>query len=843
MLQQYLELKKEHPDALLLYRLGDFYELFFEDAEKAAPVLGVVLTRRRHNDQVESPMCGIPHHALSSYLGKLLDAGFKVALAEQVEEPQGNRLVKRQVVRVLTPATVTEPELLPEGERRWLGGILGEGPFHLALVDAASGEMRAFARLDTAAIRELLAQLQPGELLICEDFSHLREVWPRDLPAPLLSSWPKGAFQVARGGQLLRRAFGVGSLRALGLAADDPVVGLCGALLAYLEATQGQLPQHLASFHLQSGDGLFLDASTVRNLELIRDTSGGTKACLASVLDETCTPMGSRLLREWLLRPTSVGEAERRLGAVAELVEDLELSQNLREILKGLGDLERMASRLGFAQARPGELAALRASLPRLPELRATLERAANPLLLELAAELDDLADIRQELERVLSASPPALLGPGTVAEGVDQELDEARRLAHGAKDVLAELEAREREQTGIASLKIRYNSFYGYAFEVSKANLEKVPPRWIRKQTLTQAERFVTEELLQLEERILTAERRAAEREREIYRKLLEWLAAQSRRVTRAGRIVAAVDVLCAFAQRAREQRYCRPKLVSQSVLRLVGSRHPVVEALSQEPFVANDLDLSAEERQILILTGPNMGGKSTFLRQAALAVIMARAGCFVAGEEAEIGPFDRVFTRVGAADDIARGESTFMVEMSEVANILRQATGRSLVILDEVGRGTATYDGLALAWATVEHLHQKGGPLVLFATHYHELTEVASRLPRVCNASMAVKEWQGKVFFLHRVVPGPADRSYGIHVARLAGVPEEVCQRAEDILFQLASGNGAAISQEGPTQLQLFVEDSHWLVDRLRSLDINRLTPLEALTLLAQWQKEVKG
>ncbi|MGQ9836151.1 MAG: DNA mismatch repair protein MutS [Thermoanaerobaculaceae bacterium] len=845
MLQQYLELKQEHRDALLLYRLGDFYELFFEDAEKAAPVLGVVLTRRRHNDQVESPMCGIPHHALSSYLGKLLDAGFKVAIAEQVEEPQGNRLVRRQVVRVLTPATVTEPELLPEGERRWLGAILGQGPFHLALVDVAAGEMRAFSRLDTAATRELLAQLQPGELLVCEEFPQLQEVWPRDLPAPLLSLSHKGTFQVGKGGELLRRAFGVGSLRALGLAPEEPVVGVCGALLAYLEATQGQLPQHLASFHLQSGDGLFLDASTVRNLELIRDTSGGTKACLASVLDKTCTPMGSRLLREWLLRPTSVEEADRRLGAVAELVEDLELCQDIREILNGLGDLERMAARLGFAQARPGELAALRASLPRLPKLRATLERAASPFLLELAANLDDLAEIRQELERVLSASPPALLGPGTVAEGLDPELDEARRLAHGAKGVLAELEARERERTGITSLKIRYNAFHGYAFEVSKANLEKVPPRWIRKQTLTQAERFVTEELLQLEERILTAERRAEEREREIYQKLLQWLAAQSRRVSRAGSLVAAVDVLCAFAQRAREQRYCRPRLVRQSVLRLVGSRHPVVEALSQEAFVANDLDLSAEERQILILTGPNMGGKSTFLRQAALAVIMARAGCFVAAEEAEIGPFDRVFTRVGAADDIARGESTFMVEMSEVANILRQATGRSLVILDEVGRGTATYDGLALAWATVEHLHQRreGGPLVLFATHYHELTELASRLPRVFNASMAVKEWQGKVFFLHRVVPGPADRSYGIHVARLAGVPEEVCQRAEDILFQLAAGNGAAVSQEEPAQLQLFVEDSHWLLDRLRSLDINRLTPLEALTLLAQWQKEVNG
>jgi DNA mismatch repair protein MutS len=589
-----------------------------------------------------------------------------------------------------------------------------------------------------------------------------------------------------------------------------------------------------------------LDAATVRNLELVREATGGKRACLAAILDATCTPMGARLLREWLLRPASVEEAERRLSAVAELVSQLELAQELRSLLTGLGDLQRLAARLGFCQARPGELASLRSALARLPRLRQALQRANAPLLLQLAAELDELADQREMLERVLAPDPPALLGPGTIASGVDAELDEARTLARSGKELLAQLEARERERTGIASLKIRYNAYFGYAFEVSKANLEKVPAHWLRKQTLTQAERFVTEELAQLEERILTAEKRSEERERELYRKLLEDLAQASRRLAQTAQKVASLDVLCAFAQKAQEQRYCRPQLLPHGILRLVGSRHPVVEALSPEPFVANDLELAAEEKQILILTGPNMGGKSTFLRQVALAVIMARAGSFVAAETAEIGPFDRVFTRVGAADDIARGESTFMVEMSEVAYILRQATPQSLVILDEVGRGTATYDGLSLAWAVVEHLHQRpgGGPLVLFATHYHELTELASLLPKVANASMAVKEWQGKVFFLHRVVPGPADRSYGIHVARLAGVPEAVCQRAEAILLELSTKNERLPQPAAPVQqLSLFAEDYGWLAERLRQLQLEHLTPLQALNLLAQLKEEVSS
>jgi DNA mismatch repair protein MutS len=850
MLQQYLELKALHPDALLLYRLGDFYELFFEDAERAAPVLGIVLTRRRHNEEVESPMCGIPHHAMSTYVGKLLDAGFKIAVAEQLEEPAAARgLVRRGITRVLTPGTVTEPELLG-GERRFVAAVVrAGGDVAVAWIEAASGHFGG-ATAPGAELDELLAGVQPREVLLPEGEALLPALRDGAGSGPVLTHRPAPWFEARRGEELLRRALGVASLRAFQLEPGEPLVGAAGALLEYLRSTQGAVPTHVADFRrrLPSGE-MVLDAATVRNLELVRDAAGERRAALLRVLDATVTPMGSRLLRDWLLRPSRDRAAvAARHDAVAALIDDPAALAALAEALRALGDLERAAARLGGRQPRPGELAALRTALAALPRARRELTASPAALLASLGTAVDELADLRGDLAAVLADDPPALPGPGMVRGGVDRELDEARSLSHGAKEALAEVEARERARTGIATLKVRYNRVFGYSFEVPRAHADRVPPEFVRRQTLANGERFVTPELEALEQRIAGAERLAEERERSLYADLVERCAGRAARLAATARALAAADVLAAFAERARRRSYVRPRLVEGARLRLAGARHPVIEELSGAGFVPNDTDLDGAERQIVLLTGPNMGGKSTYLRQVALAAIMAWSGSFVAADDAEVGALDRIFTRVGAADDIARGESTFMVEMTEVASILRHATSSSLVILDEVGRGTATFDGLSLAWAVVEALHDGAAgarPLVLFATHYHELTDLAQRLGRVVNASLAVKEWQGDVIFLHRVVPGPADRSYGIHVARLAGVPESVCRRAEQVLAEVERHESKVVQATLPEgeqrQLSLFPPPEEAVARRLRAADPERMTPLDALNLLAQLKREL--
>ncbi len=851
MLQQYLELKRQADDALLLYRLGDFYELFFEDAERAAPILGIVLTKRKHNDEVSSPMCGIPHHAVASYVGKLLDAGLKVAVAEQVEDPaKAGGLVRREIIRVLTPGTVTEPELLGDGERRWIVALrqAGDG-VAAAFLEAASGEFGGCLCVSAVELRELLTQLRPREVLLPEGWTG-HGLAAADGGAPVVTVRPPSWFEAARGDASLRQALGVGSLRAFDLTPGEPLIGAAGAVLEYLRTTQRASPTHLRGFERRRPGGeVVLDAASVRNLEILRDASGDRRASLARVLDHTVTAMGSRLLRDWLVRPLGdPAAASARHDAVAALVDEPGRLAALRELLARVGDLERAAARLGLSQVRPGELAGLRAALAVVPDIKAELADSAAQLLAALGAGADPLDDLLRDLAATLAEQPPAVLGPGAVRSGCDPDLDEARRLAHGAKEVLGELEARERARTGIGNLRVRYNRVFGYALEVSRLNADRVPGDWVRRQTLAGAERYVTPELEDLERRISTAEARAAERERELYGELVARCAERAGRLAGTARQLAAADVLAAFAERARKADYRRPRLVPGPRVRLVGSRHPVVEELTPSAFVPNDVDLDGERRQVVLLTGPNMGGKSTYLRQVALAVVMARAGSFVAAEDAEIGEIDRVFTRVGASDDLARGESTFMVEMTEVAAILRHATSRSLVMLDEVGRGTATFDGLSLAWAVVEALHDAAaggpGPLVLFATHYHELTDLAERLERVVNASVAVKEWQGDVLFLHRVVAGPSDRSYGIHVAKLAGVPEPVCRRAREVLRQLERQElkvlEAAAPGPQPVQLALFPAAEDAVLERLRRLDVDRLTPIEALNLLVEIKRE---
>jgi len=670
MLRQYLELKREAGDALLLYRMGDFYELFFEDAEAAAPVLGIVLTRRRHNDEVEAPMCGIPHHAFDSYIGKLLAAGFRVAVAEQVEDPATAKgLVRREIVRIHTPGTVADTRLLDGSERCFLAAVGGDPDAPaLAWLEVSTGTFEGMACPTPTHATEQLARVAPRELLVAEGWDGWRSLWPGEVAEPTVTPLDPTELSPAEGQRRLLRALGVGSLRGFGLTPGEPLVGLAGALVAYVEATQRGALAHLDGFRRRHPeDGLVLDRATLANLEVLEGADGGRRTSLAGVLDHTVTRMGSRRLRDWLVRPSAdLEEIEARHAAVADLVDDPEALETLRQALDGLPDLERLAARAGLGQAGPRELAALRSGLGRLPSLRELLERRAAPLLAELGRRVDPLADVLSRLEAVLAEDPPATVGAGVIRPGYDPELDEQRALARGAREALAAIESRERERTGIGSLKVRYNKVFGYYIEVSKANLDRVPDDYERRQTLTNAERFVTPELKDLEARVLAAEERALARERELYEALLGEVGAAARRIGATARALAEADVLAAFAHRARLRGYCRPVMEPGWRVSIREGRHPVLEELTRDPpFVPNDCELDRDSSQIVLLTGPNMGGKSTYLRQVALIVLMAHAGSWVPASEATIGLTDRIFTRVGASDRLARGESTFMVEM----------------------------------------------------------------------------------------------------------------------------------------------------------------------------------
>jgi DNA mismatch repair protein MutS len=862
MLRQYLKLKEQAGSALLLYRMGDFYELFFEDAETAAPVLGITLTKRRHNDDVEAPMCGVPHHAFGSYVGKLLDAGFRVAVAEQVEDPATAKgLVRREIVRTHTPGTISETDLLEGSRRCFLAAYGGDDEsLSLAWIEVSTGTFEGIRFDEPHQLTEHLAQLRPREILVAEGWDEWRKLWPAELDTPTLTPVEPELFSPTSGEQRLKRVLEVGSLRGFGLDSGEQLVGMAGALLAYVESTQKAALHHLQSFvRRTTGDALVIDRASLRNLEVERPADGSGSVSLLGVLDHTATRMGSRMLRDWITIPSiDIEEICDRQRSVAELVEDADLLSAMTDALGGLPDIGRLGGRVGLAMATPRELDALRTCIDRLPEVAHAAGQATSSRLRRLAASLDPLADLGEMLHTRLADDPPPALGPGAIAGGWDSDLDEQRSLARGGKELLAGIEASERDRTGIAKLKIKYNKVFGYFIEVSKANLDRVPDDYDRRQTLTNAERFITPELKELENRILQAEELANARERELYATLLDELAGHARRITSTAAVVAQIDVLTAFADRARRWNYCRPTIDEEPGIFITDGRHPVLEQVQREPpFIPNDTELDPSGSRIVLLTGPNMGGKSTYLRQTALITLMAHCGSFVPASAARIGLTDRIFTRVGASDMLARGESTFMVEMVETANILNHATPRSLVILDEVGRGTATFDGLSLAWAIVEHLHDRPerAALVLFATHYHELTELARALPNLINRSMAVKEWRGSILFLHRITEGPADRSYGIHVAGLAGVPERVCRRAEQILANLekqeinVSGdpeNAGAESDPDPErncQLELFRPLSDELVNEIRRIEVESLTPIDAMNLLVGLKRRADG
>ena len=851
MLEQYLRAKSEHPEALLFFRLGDFYELFFDDAETAAKVLDITLTTRSKKDDVPIPMCGVPHHSVQSYVAKLLDSGFKVALCDQVEEAgAGKKLVAREIVRIVTPGTVTEEEYLDPKKPSFLVALDANGDeIAVVWVDLSTGDLHHAAALTGEKAGDLLLRLAPREVLVSDGAEAVRALTERALPSVMVSGIASAHFDADAGARWFTDVRGAES------SLDSSTARALGGVLWYLGETHRSSLAHLRpSAAIDLSDSLVIDEATRRNLELFVTTRGEKRGSLLSVIDRTATPMGGRLLRQWLCAPlTDVAAIGSRLDAVETYVQRPTRRTELRRLLNGVGDVERLASRLTSGRVHARELLGLAAALDVVETVKGLISADDPMALRSSAACLNSLPAVRERVIRTIDPEVPLKARPGTlVRSGCDDRIDELRELAFSGKRYLSELEAREREATGIASLKVKYNRVFGYYLEVTKANLHLVPEDYRRKQTTANSERFVTDELESYEARVLGAEEKLAAREAELFAELIAAIATHHQSLSATARALAEIDCYAGFAEVADQYAYTRPRVHSGREICIEEGRHPVVEVMAgREGFVANDCSLDPETRQILILTGPNMAGKSTYLRQTALIVLLAQVGCFVPAGRAEIGVVDRLFTRIGAADNLAGGESTFMVEMKETANIVRQLSGRSLAVLDEIGRGTSTFDGISIAWAVVEHLHDaEQMPLVMFATHYHELTDLHRSHERAHNLSVAVREWKGDVLFLRRVVEGPASQSYGIQVAALAGVPQSVVERAKQILRnlegkELTAGGEATVAcgaEEKTRQLSLFAPSVDPLRRTLADLDVNNLTPMEALARLDELVKQAR-
>jgi DNA mismatch repair protein MutS len=853
LMRQYHALKQQVPHALLMFRLGDFYEMFYDDAVVAARELEITLTSRNKEKGQAIPMCGVPYHSAESYLARLIQKGYRVAICEQTEDPKfAKKLVKREIMRVVTPGTTTEAGVLRSKENNYLAAVLREGErAGLAYVDVTTGEFRA-TELPLIELPPAIEALNPREIL------HGDHVLPPAVNSKIcatpVEAWVFGYEYSERA---LREHFKLLALDGCGLAGKTLAVGAAGAILHYLRETQKSTLEHLdRPGWYDRAEALILDAATVRNLELIEPlfADGVKEGTLVHVLDQTMTGMGARLLRRRLLRPAlDRREIEARLDAVETLLKQSIARAEIRKILGEILDLERLLSRVTLGTANPREMLALGRSLDRVPRLKQACS-AFPGRLQELNNALDEVAEVRDRILRAIAEEPPVNMADGgVIRDGFHSQLDELRDVSRNSKQYIAMIEQRERARTGIASLKVRFNNVFGYYIEISKANLHLAPSDYERKQTLVNAERFTTPELKELEVKILEAEERMLAIEKEIFTELRAAAAAEAARIRSTAGAIAELDVTAALAQVAAENRFTRPRFSESGKMQVQGARHPVIEKLAEGEaarFIPNDLYLDPAEKFIAVITGPNMGGKSTYLRQAALLIILAQLGSFVPAESAELPLTDRVFTRVGASDNLARGRSTFMVEMTETAAILNTATSASFIVLDEIGRGTATYDGMALAWAVIEHIHDRIQAKTLFATHYHELTDLAEHLEGVTNLQVAVKESGDQIIFLRKVLPGSADKSYGIEVARLAALPGVVIERAREIL-KLHEKTEHAMTDEiapktkqaqAPMQISMFEPVGYQLAERIRAINVDELRPIEALQLLAELQKELK-
>jgi DNA mismatch repair protein MutS len=860
LLRQYQEIKKSYPDAILFFRLGDFYEMFFDDARTAAPILEVVLTSRNKNKEGAVPLCGVPHHAWENYAAKLLRKGFKVAICEQMEDPAlAKGIVRREVTHVLTPATALEVEALDGGLNNFIVAIRRDGgALALASMDlgVADFEVKAFVAGNDEALFNEFYRKFPKEIVIAREYEKEFAVFVKRFPefaGILVTPFDDAEFGVLDCAEVLKKQFRLESLEGLGLKDHPAAIAAAGVMLKYLRSIRpGALPHISAPRFTASEEHMVLDAVSFRNLEIVANLRSGVPGgSLFDAVDLTVTPMGKRLLKKWLSYPLLDREQiERRLDGVEEFSQNLIGRSEVRKKLKYFADLARLNSKIALNIALPQHLLSLRDTLARIPEMRNDIVAMKAEIVGDAFRKLQPLPAVVALVEKAIADEPAANINEGQIIKaGYDRELDELRAVSRNAKEIVAAMEKSEKAATGIPSLKIKYNKVFGYFIEVTNPHLQLVPERFIRKQTLVNAERFLTPELKELEEKILKAEEKIVGIEKRLYLDVLAEIQGCSAQLNLNADLIALLDVLAGNGELAQRRGFVRPEMNDGTAIRIQEGRHPVVEAASGRGFIPNDLSISAESEQVLIITGPNMGGKSTYLRQNALIVILAQAGLFVPAARAQVGICDRIFTRIGASDSLIEGKSTFLVEMIETAIILNNATSRSLILLDEIGRGTSTYDGLSIAWAVVEFLHSlKEKPRALFATHYHELTELAAILERVRNYHIAVKEWQDNVIFLHKIMPGPTDQSFGIHVAKIAGIPRAVIERAKDILLNLEKKELNRLVKERITgridkaparNAALFPEDMELKVwdeirDKLKQVDIARLTPLEALNIL---------